>query len=726
MTAPNPQFEFDGWVLSTLPRELTRHGQRVPLQDQPLQILELLLANPHQLVTREQLIAHLWPRGVVDYDGSLNTAVRKLRAALGDDPETPRYIETMPRQGYRFVGSLASAAPAAPAPAQLSQPPGRRPRAWWRWIGAAAIVLAVAGFFAHRAANAPQANPRLGVLPFENLSPDADVAFFTDGLHEEILTTLATRAPNLEVISRTTMMTYRNTHESIPQIAAKLGLTHVLEGSVRREGYALRLSIQLIDARTDTQIWSQNYDRELVGAMTVQSQVATEVASRLAVRLSSGGEQLPPSPNPQAFDLYLKARLTAKPFGGRTSQPRILQAKAWLDDALALDDAFAAALLERARMRLRLFVNSFDVSAENLGALRADLERARSLTGDIPQVTLLESQLAQLVDWDMDRATRLLQRAEVHSSRDVDVLMGRAELLATLGRPEDAVILYQQAGRLDPGNWGLIENWIAVLWNAHRPADALAVVRAHPGVPRPAFDFAFTGRTAQLDENANPVNPLIDPDSRLMARVNRFRLRGKLEDAIALLEHTDLTTMRQDSPSPVTIPAIGRKPVAELHGWAMQLAGDPAAAARDGEVIEQFVARERATRWNSWFLRVLSAEAALFRGDKTRAVAEIHAARQMVPPHLNVALDRYQAVTAAMIYAWAGAEDDALAALEKLATEYPGLGPAEIAREPLFTVPLARSSRFHALTVKLEEQIVVNGKLFDALADSLAEGKKGE
>jgi TolB-like protein/DNA-binding winged helix-turn-helix (wHTH) protein len=711
--APGPRtIAFDGWVLRTAPRELLRDGRALRLQDQPLQILEELLTRPNQLVTREQLIARLWPTGVVDFEGSINTAMRKLRSVLGDDSGAPKYIETVPRQGYRFIGKLD----------EDLAPPAPGSRAPW-WIGAVALVIAVL-FAAWRmaspglpaATSAVAGRTRIAVLPFENLSPDPADAFFTEGLHEEILSTLATRATNLEVISRTTMLSYRATTQPISAIASELGVTHVLEGSVRREGRAVRLTLQLIDARTDTPLWSQTYDRQLTSAMTLQSEVATEVASQLAVKLSANGEQWPPSTNPEAYDLYLKSNLAAQTFGGRTSRERLTMVEAWLDRAISLDSSFAAAYLERSRLRLRMFSNSFDVSDENLRAARADLGQARKLAGDVPAVLMTEVTFAQDVDADIDKARRLLALPQVAASHDVTVIMGRAELLATLGKVDEALALYGQAARLDPANGGLLENWIAVLWNARRPAEAVRVVRAIAGAhaqPRVSLEFSFTGNTAVLDEKVNPVSENIDADSRLMARVNRFRLRGLYPDAIALLGGAGEMTMRQDSHSPVTIPAIGRKPVAELHGWLMLLTGDAAGAARDGRTLREFVAREPVTKWNDWFLRILAAEAELFADNKPQAVAEARSALRLAPHGLNVAIDRYVPATVAMILAWADAQDESVALLERLSNQYPGVGPAEITREPLYLAPLTQNARYRLLGQKLEAEIAANRKLFE-------------
>ena len=281
---------FDGWVLLRDPLELLRDGKRSTLQDLPLQILELLSSRPGQLVTREELVAHLWPKGVVDFDAGINTAMRKLRAALGDDAAAPRYIETVPRQGYRFLVT----AQREPAPAAAVTSVAATARRRWPWapatVGVAvAIVIAIAiamawSVIALRGSSDPGApaaqNYRLAVLPFENLSPDPANAFFADGMHEEILSSLANVA-NLEVISRTTMMQYRRTPKAVAEITKELRITHLLEGTVRREGALVRMTLQLIDARDDRHLWSRTFDRKLTDVMTLQSQVAAEIAGQL-------------------------------------------------------------------------------------------------------------------------------------------------------------------------------------------------------------------------------------------------------------------------------------------------------------------------------------------------------------------------------------------------------------------------------------------------------------
>lgn len=719
---------FDGWTLRTAPRELLRDGLRVRLQDQPLQILEELVSRPGQLVTREQLTARLWPKGVVDFDGSLNTAVRKLRAALTEDADAPKYIETIPRLGYRFIGQLDNdreepqerlpESPAVKAPLLTKAGRTLLVTAFLLAVVLASAVALIRSLRPQHIAATPIAAAqrlRIAILPFENLSPDPADGFFTDGLHEEILTALANRAVTLDVISRTTMMMYRATPKPVPTIAAELGVTHVLEGSVRREGKSVRLTLQLIDARNDSHLWSQNYDRELTSAMMLQSQVAAEVASQLAVTLSATIDQLGPSADPRAYDLYLKAKLAGEGFAGRASLERILEVEGELDRAIALDPSFAAAYLLRARIQLRKFDSSYDLTENNLEAVRADLQEVRSRAGEVALLLATESYYAHAVDGDLNRALALIGKPQVMASKDLTVLMTRAALQAHAHRVDEALAIYQEAAQLDPENQGLMQAWHALLWNARRPAGALRVMRElNPQGPvQVSFVFAFTGRTEQLDEQVHPVSGLIDPGSQLMARVNRLRLRNRLADSIAVLERTDLKVMRQDSFSPVTIPAIGRKPVAELHGWAMLLAGDRTAAARDGKIMQDFVSQEKVTRWNVWFMRFLAAEADLFCGNKTKALAEVRTALAMTPRNLNIAIDRYAPAAAALILAWAGAQDEAVGLLAGLSSGFPGVGPAEITRDPLYRVPLVNNPRYKALEQKLELEIAANQKLFD-------------
>ena len=256
----------------------------------------------------------------------------------------------MPRQGYRFIGLIERPVFDVVADA----PP--LPRSPWRLAGLAVIGLVVAAaisFVLTRPTGGavdpdPRARPtidRLAVLPFENLSPDPANAFFADGMHEEVLSALGSRARKLEVISRTTMLTYRGKPTDVPGLARDLGATHVLEGSVRREASTVRVTLQLVDAIADRQIWSQSYQATLVDAMTLQEQLARAVAEQLAIQLPTARTgQLPPPRNPDAYDQWLKGTLAWQDVGGGgATVSEIDRVEAMFTRALELDDTYGAA-----------------------------------------------------------------------------------------------------------------------------------------------------------------------------------------------------------------------------------------------------------------------------------------------------------------------------------------------------------------------------------------------
>jgi TolB-like protein/DNA-binding winged helix-turn-helix (wHTH) protein/Flp pilus assembly protein TadD len=729
MTQPST-INFGVWTLHRESGELERGGNRVRLQDLPFQILDELLSRPGEVVTREQLITRLWPKTVVDFDGNLNSGVRRLRAALGDDADAPRYIETLPRKGYRYIGD----APRHDAPVGRSETPEARIGRGRRlaWAGAIALI-AVAGAVAAvyltrdrtdrsepelRSAGAAIPSLRLAVLPFENLSPDPANAFFADGMHEEIITSISSRAPNLEVISRTTMMMYRAKPKSVRDVARELNVTHVLEGSVRREGASVRLTLQLIDTRRDSHLWSKNYDRQLSDTLALQSAVAEEVSSQLAVKLSGNIGELPPPANPDAYDLYLKARLAMLTIDGMRSPREQGRALELLDRSIALDDAFAAAYLQRARVRMASFTSSQDVSEASLAALRADLAAARRMMGDAPPLLVTESQYAQLVDFESDKALRLLARAQVINPHSSEVCHYLARALGTAGRRDESLAYYRQASELDPGNPSIHGDWASALKMEGRAEESLRRSRdfeaRYPGLATYGWRlFGFSGQLERARRDTALLEAAGDQEAMLAANFELLRYSQRLNELPSLIEQSRLETIRQTSFGRFTIPAIGRKPVAELHGWASLLVNDPISAARDGRTLLNFVAREPVTKWNGWHLRMLAAEGALFTGDKARAVSEVRAALGMAPQDVHPGIQRYGRALAARIFAWAGAHDESIALLERLSTEYPMIGPAEITRDPLYTIPLAANSRYRELESRLIAEIAQNQKWKD-------------
>ncbi len=310
-------------------RELRKEGTRLRLQAQPFQLLAMLLERPGELVTRDEICQKLWSTDTfVDFDHSLGTAINKIREVLNDSPGEPSYIETLPRRGYRFIAQVTSVdpepAPESPEPEPLepAEPLATvapRARLFYSAVGvcfAVAVLVAVIG------ANFRGGRPRLtsaengrpptiksiAVLPLLNLSNDSEQQFFADGMTDELITNLA-RISSLRVISRTSTMAYLGTRKPAAQIARELGVDALVEGSVARAGSKVRITAQLIYAASDRHLWAQSYERELSDALTVQGEVAREIAERISARLTpqEQAELAREHPvNPEVAILYFK------------------------------------------------------------------------------------------------------------------------------------------------------------------------------------------------------------------------------------------------------------------------------------------------------------------------------------------------------------------------------------------------------------------------------------
>ena len=318
--------------------EVLREGHRVPVQEQPFRVLRLLLERPGQVVSREELQSKLWPADTyVSFDEGLNTAIRKLRVLLGDSADNPRYIETIPKRGYRFIApvrALAEREPSSPHPVE----PRKAARAgiarlWSRpgWVAAVALLLGVAAIFTIRAilhsrSHGPQAGSQSGsqaapqprramlvALPFQNLTDDPAQEYFSDGLTEETITDLGQLSPaHLGVIARTSSMAYKHTSKTIEQIGRELHANYVLEGSVRRDTGRVRITAQLIRVSDQSHLWAQSYDvRNMGDLIDVQSAIGRAIAEQVQVQVAPQYEadsaQLH-ARSPIAYDLYLQGR----------------------------------------------------------------------------------------------------------------------------------------------------------------------------------------------------------------------------------------------------------------------------------------------------------------------------------------------------------------------------------------------------------------------------------
>lgn len=328
---------FGPYELDLRSGELRKFGTRVKMGEQTFQILRVLLETQGELVTREELRAKLWANDTfVDFDHGLNSAVQRLRDCLSDSAGNPRWIATLPRRGYRFIGkvewpengrsceivapppesedtnSLGGAAPSTPR--QETEAKKGQPAVWSRvvWFAAVALVLLLGGVLIAKWIQQTRNTARaklirsIAVLPLENLSGDPAQEYFADGMTDEVITILA-KNPALQVISRTSVMQYKKVHRPLREIARELGVDGILEGSVGRFGNRLRVTAQLIFAPTDTHVWAESFDRDLGDAASLQNELAQIIAKQVGVTTSGSGTR-DRKIKPEAHDAYLLGR----------------------------------------------------------------------------------------------------------------------------------------------------------------------------------------------------------------------------------------------------------------------------------------------------------------------------------------------------------------------------------------------------------------------------------
>jgi TolB-like protein/DNA-binding winged helix-turn-helix (wHTH) protein len=351
--------------------ELLKNGRKIRLQDQPLHVLAMLLEKPGEVVTREELRQKLWPGDTfVDFDHGLNNAINRLREALNDSADVPRFIETLPRRGYRFIaevngyggtpsrttgltdsvdaGEIASAvvpeetAAAKPSPVSPPAPGGR----FWLTVAGAGIAGAlILGLYLARhrpfRANAAVKIQSLAVLPLDNLSGDPSQEYFADGMTDSLTTYLA-QMRGIRVISRTSAMHYKGTKKALPEIARELGVDALVEGSVSRSNGVIHVNAQLIYAPSDSHIWAHSYEGATSSLAAMGSEIANDVVRKIGPPTPLQSSNYPSrkvSVNPEAYDLYLRS----EPYYGLQIREANDQAIHLLEKSVEIDPQFAGA-----------------------------------------------------------------------------------------------------------------------------------------------------------------------------------------------------------------------------------------------------------------------------------------------------------------------------------------------------------------------------------------------
>jgi TolB-like protein/DNA-binding winged helix-turn-helix (wHTH) protein/Flp pilus assembly protein TadD len=381
--------------------ELRKSGVKIKLHGQPFEVLAMLLKRPGEMVTREELQQKLWVSDTfVDFEQGLNKTINKLREALGDDADNPRFIETLPRRGYRFVGPVTPKVPTAQvgplAPAGT----------WWKFAALAAGVLLMAGLGVYLMRFRPGIHSdtsgyvMLAVLPFQNLSGDPSQDYFSDGLTEEMIAQLGALNPDqLRVIARTTTIAYKHTSKSVQQIGSELGVGYVLESSVRRDGDQVRISVQLIRAHDQVHVWTHSYDRHISHSIELQEEVAKAVAEQIEVKLSPTytGRTNPHPLDAEANEAYLRGRY----FWNQFTPEGYRKAITYFQQAIERDANFAEAYSGLAdSYNFLVVMDSIPTGESHAKALEA-ARRAVALGGNLAEAhTSLGSAISRTErDW---------------------------------------------------------------------------------------------------------------------------------------------------------------------------------------------------------------------------------------------------------------------------------------------------------------------------------------
>jgi TolB-like protein/tetratricopeptide (TPR) repeat protein/DNA-binding winged helix-turn-helix (wHTH) protein len=440
---------FGGIELDLRSGLLSRNGTKNRIQGQPLQLLELLLQQPGQIVTREQIQQHLWPDGtVVEFEHSVNAAVKRLREALGDDAEKPTFIETIPRKGYRLLPLVESVKPV-------------KREMFRRYLIVPVILIVMLGGLIAYVRLRPRSLPphihSLAVLPLNNLSGDSTQEYLADGMTEALVGRLA-RIHDLRVISRTSVMRFKDTKLSAPEIARTLGVDALVEGSVIRQGNRIRVHAQLIRGSTDEHLWSDEYDGEFGDVLALQSEVAQSIARRVEVTVT-GAERArlvaARHISPEAYESYLKGQ-------GLVGGPRadIEQSIAYFEEAIKKDATFAQAYVGLAYAYDRLGSTSVggppkETHPKMMSAARKAIELDPDLAE--PHVLLAGAYQKQ---WQWSDAEAEYKLALELSPNDAGAHEGYAKWLLYQGRTEDALAWSERAREIDPLERGASTGWI--------------------------------------------------------------------------------------------------------------------------------------------------------------------------------------------------------------------------------------------------------------------------
>ena len=493
---------FGAFELDLSTGELRKGGVRINLPDQPLQVLKTLLDRPGELVTREELRQRLWSAETfVDFEHGLNAAVRRLRDALGDSADVPRFIETLPRRGYRFIAPViqppateeASSRPEEPTKSEALPPPavalapsvtrGRVLGVVATMVLVAAAVLWAFGYRSRSTVRGESAGTSgrsmLAVLPFENLTGDPEQEYLADGMTEELIAQLGRMDPSrLGVIARTSAMQFKKTTKRADQIGSELGVSHLLEGSVRTTGGRIRVAVQLIETRHQTHVWAEQYERDVRDVLALQREVAEaivpHITSSLAIAPSNANaDARRHSTIAEANEHYLRGRY----YWSKDTADGHAKAMEHFRKAIDLDSSFALAHSGLADTYILLGSDGFMPMRDAYPLARTAALKALALNDELGEAHNSLAAINADYYWDWVEADRHFKRAVDLNPSYETALSFYSFNLACMGRIEEALALARRAQRLDPVSAGAQMNVGVILYFARRYDDAVVAIK---------------------------------------------------------------------------------------------------------------------------------------------------------------------------------------------------------------------------------------------------------
>lgn len=444
--------KFENIELDLSSYQVRRNGSVIKLERIPMELLILLAGRNGQLVSREEIIEKLWGKDVfVDSEHGVNTAIRKIRNALQDDPENPRFIETVVGKGYRFVAPLATPPEEQAFPAASVDHRSH----FRRFVLLGACVLAAVAVGAYvgvrhfwPGGTAPDGRTMLAVLPFENLTGDPDQEYFSDGLTEEMITQLGRLDPRqLGVIARTSAMSYKHSSKAVDQIGRELGVNYILEGSARREGGRVRITAQLIQVRDQSHVWAAEYDREMRSVLQLQSEVADAIGNEVRLKIAPAQRVHPANPqavNLEAYEAYLKGRY----FIEKWTEEGTRVGREYFEQAIQKDPNYALAYAGLADSYV--WGRAGLSPQEALRRARAAATKAMQLDSTLGEPHAALAQIKFVNDWDWAGAEAEFKRAIELNPNDTNALHMYSHYLLSMGRIQESLDVSRRALEHDP------------------------------------------------------------------------------------------------------------------------------------------------------------------------------------------------------------------------------------------------------------------------------------